>query len=279
MFKPLQEFANKPEPFSKYTTDELWTRPHLAEQMLKYHLDQGNDAASRTKDTIVDIVQWLDDQLSLQGKALCDLGCGPGLYAKQFAEKGAQVTGVDFSQHSLNYAEKAAEKNGDSITYLKADYVADELPTGFDIVTLIYFDFCTMSKQKRKRLLSRIHSMLNPGGVFALDVASVGAFDAKEEQLTIEQNYMNGFWGPEDYVCLHRTVLYPDSRVSLDHYLVVEPESQWQIYNWLQHYTTAGITRELEEAGFGVETLAGSLAGEALSQDSTAIAAIAKKAD
>jgi SAM-dependent methyltransferase len=162
MFKTLYEFIQRPAPFSVYTTMDLWTRPHLAERMLRYHLDQDNDLASRSKETIANTVEWLDRQFNLEGKTLCDLGCGPGLYTTQFAERGATVTGIDFSQHSLQYARAAAERTGATINYQHADYIEDELPCGFDVVTLIYYDFCTLSASQRKTLLGKIFTMLNP---------------------------------------------------------------------------------------------------------------------
>ena len=32
--------------------------------------------------------------------------CGPGLYSELFAESGYQVTGVDFSKRSIDYAQR-----------------------------------------------------------------------------------------------------------------------------------------------------------------------------
>lgn len=104
MYELLSDVLRRPEPFSRYTVNELWTRPHLAKQMLAFHLSQETDLASRTYESIDRAVQWIDDQLGLSGKSLCDLGCGPGLYAQRFESKGANVTGVDFSEVSIDYA-------------------------------------------------------------------------------------------------------------------------------------------------------------------------------
>ena len=35
---------------------------------------------------------------------ILDLGCGPGLYAELLAKKGHSITGVDFSENSIQYA-------------------------------------------------------------------------------------------------------------------------------------------------------------------------------
>ncbi|MBF9052490.1 SAM-dependent methyltransferase, partial [Roseobacter sp. HKCCD9032] len=47
MYSDLDELNRKPEPFSRYTTDVLWTDPWIAQQMLKMHLDDSTDLASR----------------------------------------------------------------------------------------------------------------------------------------------------------------------------------------------------------------------------------------
>ena len=96
MYDLIKDLSQRPEPFSHYTAMELWTRPHLARQMLDFHLNQETGLASHRFETIEEIVNWIDSQLNLSGKRLCDLGCGPGLYTRRFAACGANVTGVDF---------------------------------------------------------------------------------------------------------------------------------------------------------------------------------------
>lgn len=264
MFPTLCDFTGRPAPFSRSTAQELWTRPHLARQMLTYHLDQETELASRPITQIEAIADWLDEQLPLDGAAVCDLGCGPGLYAEAFARREAAVTGVDVSVHSLDYAREAAARSGSGARYIQANYLADPLPGEFDIVTLIYHDFCVLSPLQRRQLLENVRGMLHPGGHFVFDVLGMAAFSAREERTVIERRLMNGFWAAGDYVGLQQTLLYPEEAISLDRYLIVEPGERWEIFNWFQYFTAESITRELAQAGFTVATLAGSLAGAPL---------------
>lgn len=275
MYDLMHDFAARPAPFSRYTAKVLWTRPHLARQMLKFHLDQQTDLASRRFEQIDGVVRWLDGQLKLEGKRLCDLGCGPGLYATRFAERGAEVTGVDFSAHSLAHGRGEAERAGRTIRYLQADYLNDPLPEGFDLITLIYCDLCVLSPEQRKTLLGRMRRMLAPGGRIVLDVMGMKSFREKRETTVVEDRLMGGFWAEGEYVGLQRTLLYPDDALSLDRYLIIEPDEQWQIFNWFQHFTPQRLVAELEGAGFEVETLVGSLNGEALRERSELIGVIA----
>lgn len=275
MYELLQDISQRPEPFSRYTAVELWTRPHLARQMLQYHLNQETELASRPYETIDRIVNWIDSRLVLSGKRLCDLGCGPGLYAQRFATMGADVSGVDFSAHSLEYARLKATENKQTISYAQADYLSDELPSGFDIVTLIYTDYSVLSPTQRATLLERIRNMLNPGGRFVMDVAGMGSLTHKKECTLIEKNLMYGFWAEGDYVGIQRSFVYPDECLSVDRYVIVEPAETWQVFNWFQYFTPADLQKELESAGFAVDQMFGGLTGEPLETDGEFIGVIA----
>jgi len=277
MYERLHDFLQRPEPFSKLTTRALWTTPHLAEQMLAYHLNESTDLASRKPEGIRSIIDWIDSKLTLQGKRVCDLGCGPGLYARAFADKGATVTGIDFSTNSIEYARRQASQREPDITYLVGDYLCDELPVDFDVVSLIYFDYCAIPSESRKVLLRRIGEMLEPGGYFVLDVSSAAGFENKIEAVNIEENLMADFWSASDYIGLQRTCLYRDLLLSLDRYLLVEEGKVWEVFNWLQHFTLEGITSELSSAGLEVVIAAGSLAGDQLHKGSESIGLIARK--
>jgi len=275
MYDLLQDIAQRPEPFSRYTATELWTRPHLARQMLSFHLNQETDLASRRFEIIDQVVNWIDSQLPLWGKRICDLGCGPGLYAQRFSNKGADVTGVDFSARSLEYADLKAKENDQSIRYIHADYLSDDLPTGFDIVTLIYTDLCVLSPEQRTTLLDRMHKMLNPDGQIVIDVAGMGLFTGKEECTRIEDRLMDGFWAEGDYVGIQRTLVYPEEHLTLDRYLIVEPNETWQIFNWMLHYTPESLQAELRRAGFAVVKMVGELTGKPLKTHGDSIGVIA----
>ena len=274
MYNLLNDISKRPEPFSRSTVKELWTRPHLAQQMLGYHLSQETDLASRRVESIDLVVDWIDAQLDFSGKAICDLGCGPGLYARRFGFKDAKVTGVDISAHSLDYAKRKDVRT----IYIQADYLSDDLPSGFDVITLIYTDFCVLSTTQRKKLLGRMHEMLNPGGHIVLDAAGIGSFAKKKEVTIIEDSLMNGFWAPGEYVGIQRTFLYPKEYLSLDRYLIVEPDDTWQIFNWFQHFTPESIELELQGSGFEIEQMVGDLCGAPLETESDLIGIIARSA-
>jgi SAM-dependent methyltransferase len=276
MFALLNNFATRPVPFSEYTAPALWNDPHVSRQMLRFHLDPTTDRASRRPETMDACVAWLDQLLPLRGNRVCDLGCGPGLYATRFAALGAQVTGIDFSESSLAHARAEAKTAGKDITYLQADYTNTRLPAETDLFTLIFCDFCALSPPQRRGLLGEVHAALKPGGHFALDAYSMREFETYEEGDQIESRLMDGFWSANDYLGLKKSFKYPLEKISLDRYLIIEADEQREIYNWLQYFSEQSLADELRAAGFELEAVAGSLAGEALHEDSDLIGVFAR---
>lgn len=106
--KLLQSLA-LPTLYQKSDTN-FWDDTHISLQMLKAHLDPDFEAASRKHSFITDSAAWIATQVSPQQNLyLLDIGCGPGLYAQEFARAGYKVTGIDFSKRSIRYAQKSAK--------------------------------------------------------------------------------------------------------------------------------------------------------------------------
>lgn len=262
MYDFFLTLATKPEAFSASTIKTLWTQPHLAAQMLKYHLNDSTPLASRPLSEIKDIVAFINGYRSLQGLRVCDLGCGPGLYSNEFAACGAEVVGIDFSQSSIDYA---LSHRASGTSFQVADYLEDELPAGFDMACLIYTDFCSLSPRQRAHLLGKIRAMLKPGGLFILDVNSVHVLEGYKEETEIAAGMMGGFWSAGEYVGIRQEWLYPQDDLSLTRFTIVEPDQAWAVYNWRQCYTVDSIRAELARNGFRVPEVYGDLKGAPVS--------------
>jgi cyclopropane fatty-acyl-phospholipid synthase-like methyltransferase len=278
MFKELKEINSRPAPFQFYTADELWADEHTSKQMLEYHLNESIDVSSRNKSFIERSVGWIVTQFGVNDKTeIADFGCGPGLYTIRLAEQGAKVTGIGFSENSLLYAKQAAEEEGLNIDYIHANYLDFETPNSFDLITMIMCDFCALSPEQRKMMLSKFYSLLKPGGSVLLDVYSLNNFDQKEESATYELNQLNSFWSPEDYYCFVNTFKYEEEKVTLDKYTIIEESRTRTVYNWLQHFSKDSLQDEFEENGFNVEDFYSDVAGSSFDPETSEIAVVAKK--
>jgi cyclopropane fatty-acyl-phospholipid synthase-like methyltransferase len=278
MFKELKDINSRPAPFEFYTADELWTNEHTSKQMLTYHLNESIDVSSRKAEFIDRSVEWIVSHFCVDGESeIADFGCGPGLYASRLAQKGAKVTGIDFSESSIRYARETAEKQALNINYIHANYLDFNTPDWFDLIIMIMCDFCALSPEQRKAMLKKFHSFLKPGGSVLLDVYSLNSFNQKEESASYELNQLNGFWSPEDYYCFVNTFKYEKEKVTLDKYTIVEESRTRTVYNWLQHFSTESLSNEFEENGFKVEELYSDVAGSPLHSESPEIAISARK--
>ena len=82
---------------------------------------------------------------NVRGKKVLDVGCGSGVYAVDFARRGARrVVGVDFSSNMLALARQEAEQHGvaDRCEFVQADFLELELEDTFDIsIAMGVFDY------------------------------------------------------------------------------------------------------------------------------------------
>ena len=280
MYAVLDDLNRRQEPFSRSTINTLWTDPWIARKMLDYHLDQGTDLASRRFEVIDGIVDWIDRRLGLSGKSVCDLGCGPGLYATRMADRGATVTGVDFSAVALAHARAEAAANSLAIAYRQADYLTDDLARDLagdqDVVTLIYCDYCALAPQDRQRLLKRIKRMLKPGGALVFDVYGTAQFAQRKEGATYGRTPMGDFWSPDDHFGFQTTFLYQAQKLALDRYLIVTPTRRFEIFNWLQYFDPGTISAEVTQAGLAVEAIVALDTGEPWTPEAGELAIIAR---
>jgi len=278
MFKELKEINSRPAPFQFYTADELWANEHTSKQMLEYHLNETIDVSSRNKSFIERSAEWIVSHFGVDEKTtIADFGCGPGLYTTRFAEQGATVTGIDFSENSLKYAKQIAEQKGLKVNYVHTNYLDFETTHRFDLITMIMCDFCALSPGQRKTMLLKFSSLLKPGGSVLLDVYSLNSFNQKEESATYELNQLNGFWSPGDYYCFVNTFKYEKEKVILDKYTIIEESQTRIVYNWLKHFSPESLRKEFEKNDFKVESFYSNVAGETFDPESTEFALVARK--
>ena len=88
-----------------------------------------------------------------------DLGAGEGRNALWLAEKGWQVTAVDFSTAAVERGR--AREGGDRVDWQVADVTAYEPADRFDLVLLCYLH---LPRQVMRRVLDHAASWVAPGG-------------------------------------------------------------------------------------------------------------------
>jgi SAM-dependent methyltransferase len=245
----IKKLSSKPKLFEKGTS-VMWTDPHISKKLLEFHINPDHDIASRNKTKIEKISNWILQQANKSKMNILDLGCGPGLYAEFMAQKGNFVTGVDFSENSIEYATKQAKAKQLNIEYLCQNYLDLTFVEKFDLVILIYLDFCVLLPNERDKVLKNIHRALKKGGLFICDVVN----ERNIENKVISQSWEvqeTGFWKNEPYIALTNGYHFPEAKVMANHHIVIGANDTIDTYIfWTHYYEPQNLTEILEKNGF-----------------------------
>ena len=278
MFNELQRINERPAAFSQHTTADLWTDPHVSEQMLRHHLDGSVDISSHRTEFIEASVAWMRASFGLTASSrVLDLGCGPGLYTHRLARAGIDATGIDFSARSIAYARETAAREGLRVTYVNDDYLDWQPDRRFDLVTLIMRDYCALGPDRRLALLGKIERLLEPDGAFLFDVDSMVALESRTESASYSASPTGGFWSPNPYFEFVDSFVYPAQAATLDKYVIVEAGRTRTICNWVQYFSPETLGSELGLAGLRIASLLGDVTGRAFDPGSPQFAVIARR--
>lgn len=269
----LRQLSSRPHIFERGNR-EFWTDDHISLELLKAHLDPVEDMASRKHHDIKESCQWLAERLDLdENSKVIDLGCGPGLYCKELASSGINMTGVDFSERSIDHA-----KANDSSRYVMGDYLTLEFNDTYDAALMIYYDFDVLSDSDREKMLRKVYHLLNPGGFFVFDVLTPTHEEAGTETSHWKVYERGGFWHPGIYLELYQRYYYGDEHVKLDQHIIIDQEGNTSLYRiWHRFFTLTRITNLLRKHGFIVEDFFSDLKGNAYEIGSGSIGIIARK--
>ncbi|RPI86369.1 MAG: class I SAM-dependent methyltransferase [Chloroflexi bacterium] len=256
--------APNPEPWSEGEKIP-WNDPDFSRRMLKEHLSQAHDAASRRQETIEKHVRWIDDRV-LSGKPakVLDLGCGPGLYTHLLAQRGHMCTGIDFGPASIEYARKRAQEEKTSCTYLFEDVRLADFGSGYDLIMFLFGEFNVFRPEEANAILEKAHQALNRGGKILLEVHTFEAVEKMGKEAPLWYSAKCGIFSDEPYLSLEESFWNEDRAVATNRYYVVDPKdgSVQKHASSTKAYTEAEYKSLLETARFQTVRSFPSLIGE-----------------
>lgn len=264
----LQDIVQRspaPQPWSE--GDNIpWHEPGFSERMLREHLTQDHDHASRRFETIDRHVAWIhNDLLSARPTRILDLGCGPGLYTSRLAQLGHECLGVDYSPASIAYAVEQAESHRLSCTYVHQDMRTAEYGDGFSLVMLINGELINIfSPADARRILAKAHRALAEGGLLLLEPFTFAGVQSLGEAGRTWDSAPEGLFSPRPHLLLHEGFWDPASRTTTVRYYVVESASG-QVTRHAQSfqaYTDEDYRSLLTESGLGTIEFVPSLTGD-----------------
>lgn len=227
-----------------------WNDPDFSRRMLKEHLSQKHDAASRRTPTIKKHVDWIHTYL-LGGRPshLLDLGCGPGLYSARLAALGHTCRGIDFGPASIEYAVKHAPEN---CAYTLGDVRTTNYGSGYDLVMFIFGEINVFKPEDAKLILKKSHTALNDGGKILFEPQTFDAVYGTGSQPATWYSAENELFADEPYLCLMESFWDEEKSVAIERYYIVDAASgEVKRYSAsTQAYDNEQLVAMLEDAGF-----------------------------
>jgi len=254
-----------PEPWSEGEKIP-WDEPGFSGRMLKEHLSQDHDAASRRFEHIDAHVDWIHRELL--GERLMrvlDLGCGPGLYASRLARLGHTCTGIDFSPASIAYARDEAQRDGLACTYVQGDIRTTDYGTGFDMVMFIFGELNAFRPEGAETILRKACGALADGGMLLLEVSRFEALEKWGKSGPSWYTSPTGLFSERPHLYLEEAFWDEEQRVVTNRFFVVDAETGEVTPHAMgtQAYTDEGYRGLLERCGFEDVTFFPSLPGGA----------------
>ena len=241
-----------PEPWSEGEKIP-WDEPGFSERMLKEHLSQEHDAASRRSEKIDAHVDWIHrDLLGKRPSSVLDLGCGPGLYASRLARLGHTCKGIDFSPASIAYAREEAEKDGLTCTYVHQDIRTADYGIGFDLVMFIFGEFNAFHPDGVKTILRKACDALADGGVLLLEVSKFEALEEWGKSGSSWYTFPTGLFSARPHLYLEENFWNEEQSVAVRRFYIVDAESGEVTPHAMgtQAYTDEEYRELLERCGF-----------------------------
>ncbi|NLS97799.1 MAG: class I SAM-dependent methyltransferase [Planctomycetaceae bacterium] len=229
-----------------------WDDPGFSRRMLREHLSQDHDMASRRAEWIDKQVAWIHEYLlgELSSRVL-DLGCGPGFYSHRLATRGHRCHGIDFGPASIEYAQ---EHNPDprQCTFLLGDIRHAAYGGPYDLAMMVFGEFNVFAPDEALALLRKVAASLRPKGRLILETQTWEAIERAGHSEPFEQRYESGLFSDQPYHCRTENRWLPDEEVTVQTFAVTETgHSQTRAYrNTTRAWSDVDLARLLTAAGF-----------------------------
>jgi SAM-dependent methyltransferase len=200
-----------------------WNEPGFSRRMLKEHLSQAHDAASRRFRIIDRQVGWIHTTLlSSQASSVLDLGCGPGFYTERLARLGHTCHGIDYSPASIEYASATALRERLDCDYNCQDIRRAEFPNKVNLVMLIYGEFNVFCPDDARKILDKSWQALKAGGVLLLEPHTYQMVKKLGKQTASWYSSAGGLFSDRSHVVLQENFWDVRSHTTTIRYYVVQ---------------------------------------------------------
>ena len=230
-----------------------WNDVDFSRRMLREHLTQSHDLASRRSEKIDAHVDWIHREL-LRGKptAALDLGCGPGLYTSRLARHGHHCVGIDFSPASIEYARAQADEERLPVDYIQEDIRTAIYGTGFGIAMLIFGEFNVFKPTDAACILRKAYGALSAGGMLLLEAHTYDAIRQFGSRRASWYAAESGLFSDLPHICLQENFWDANIAAVTRRYFIVDAATGevTRYAQSLKAYTTDEYRAALQAGGF-----------------------------
>ena len=251
----LMDIVRRPTPPQPWAEGDKipWDEPGFSRRMLREHLSQAHDAASRRAVTIDRHVAWIDRVvLDHRPSRILDLGCGPGLYTERLARLGHHCVGIDFSPASIGYATERAETEALLCRYIQADMRTADYGGGYDLVMLIFGELNVFRPQDAALILHKACEALTRGGQMLLEVSTLESVRRMGQAAPTWWAAENGLFADTPHIVLKESEWDERAAVATERFYVVTADDCAVIRYaaTTQAYTQTQYSEMVRRAGF-----------------------------
>jgi SAM-dependent methyltransferase len=245
-------FNNELKLFQRNETS-IWTDDYLSKSLLKSHLDDYPDGASRKGKVFEDTLKWINSKINKNSKII-DFGCGPGLYSYRLGMLGHDVLGIDFNKESIRYAQE------NKIISMKTEFIYgnflnESIDRKFDVAIFICFEFGALIPAEQILILNKIYNLLEVNGILLLDCFGEKRIEKEyKEGKNWHISNGGGFWSNEPYFLMEETIYYREEKAVGRRYYIVNQITKEikEFILWDQYYDKNSIKTLIEKNGFKV---------------------------
>lgn len=219
-----------------------------------YHIlyqQRNENEAKAFMDTLINILQ------PYPGDTILDLACGKGRHSRYLADKKLNVTGIDLSESSIQYARQFENEN---LSFFSHDMRKPFRVNYFDYILNLFTSFGYFKTDaEHLETLKNIHDGLKSDGIFVLDFFNshyiVANLRANEEKLVDSTNFIIEKRIENDYVF---------KKISFE-----TPHQHYFFEEQVRLFTLEELTLLILKAGMEVREYYGNYQLQSFDQDSS----------
>lgn len=202
-----------------------WDDPGFSRRMLREHLNQEHDMASRR-------VAWIDKQVAwihgtiLHGQTsrILDLGCGPGFYVQRLATLGHRCLGIDFGPASIEYANQN-KSDTSRCEFVLGDIRQVGFEGPYDLAMILFGELNVFSPEEAALIICKAHASLAPSGRLIIEIQTRDAVEQSGRAETTESSYEKGLFSDKPHRCRTESQWLDEQQVAVQVFQVTEVDT------------------------------------------------------